>query len=105
MHTQRILCCAMSAKGGCVVTGSTDRKVSTYIRRGLNNSRESSYTLYGDLKRAENEHKRTKEHTRAMHDTGYMELERQTAIMGNLAVLAVVTALFGASFLRSSASN
>ena len=70
-----------------------------------NNSRESSYTLYGDLKRAENDHKRTKEHTRAMHDTGYMELERQTAIMGNLAVLAVVTALFGASFLRSSASN
>jgi hypothetical protein len=60
----------------------------------------SSYKLFGDLKRAENEHARTKHHIQAMHDTSYMEMERQNSITANLVILTVVTAIFGADFIR-----
>ena len=61
-----------------------------------------SYKAYGELKKVENEHRRTKDSVMAMEETSYYELERQNSITINLIILAVVTGIFGYDFIRYS---
>lgn len=61
---------------------------------------EGMTTLVDDLIKAENNHTQTKHHIQAMHDTSYIEMERQNTITANLVVLAAVTAILGAEIIR-----
>ena len=62
-------------------------------------------SLVGDLKRAENNHARTRTHFQAMHDTSYIEMDRQNNMTANLVVLAAVTAVFGTELIRYAYNN
>ena len=58
-----------------------------------------SYKAHGELKKVENEYRKTKDSVMVMEETSYYELERQNSITVNLIILAIVTGIFGYDLL------
>ena len=88
-----------------LIERKTTTSLKNTMRYATDREKEGMSSLVGDLKRAENNHAHTRTHFQAMHDTSYIEMDRQNNMTANLVVLAAVTAVFGTELIRYAYNN
>ena len=74
------------------------------IREGANGVETTYSDANTQLELARREHVKTKNHLEAMHDSTYIKMNRETTLMGNLIITAVVATIFGIDFIKYASS-
>ena len=70
------------------------------IREGADGV-ETTYTDANlELEKTRRQHVKTKNHLEAIHDSTYIKMNRETTLMGNLIITAVVATIFGIDFIK-----